>query len=68
PIYQLLHQGTQAEECDFIAPNRRYDHVEDAETRAHLKAQHRLTLANCLAQSRGLMLGDDARPGDEAQP
>ncbi len=67
-FYQLLHQGTQAVECDFIAPMCRYDHVEDAETRAHLKAQHRLTLANCFAQSRVLMLGDDAIPGDEAQP
>ncbi|MCC5884221.1 MAG: glucose-6-phosphate isomerase [Halomonas sp.] len=68
-FYQLLHQGTQPVVCDFIAPLKRYDDVEDAATRDHLKAQHRLTLANCFAQSRLLMLGDDAieesgeRPG-----
>ncbi|KAA0012587.1 glucose-6-phosphate isomerase [Billgrantia pellis] len=65
-FYQLLHQGTQPVVCDFIAPLRRYDDVEDAATRDHLKAQHRLTLANCFAQSRLLMLGDDAidEPGE----
>ncbi|RAR62186.1 MULTISPECIES: glucose-6-phosphate isomerase [Halomonadaceae] len=67
-FYQLLHQGTQSVECDFIAPLRRYDRVEDAETRAHLKAQHRLTLANCFAQSRLLMLGDDAIEDDGPRP
>ncbi|PMR73814.1 glucose-6-phosphate isomerase [Billgrantia endophytica] len=65
-FYQLLHQGTQPVVCDFIAPLRRYDEVKDDATRAHLKAQHRLTLANCFAQSRLLMLGDDAidEPGE----
>jgi glucose-6-phosphate isomerase len=65
-FYQLLHQGTQPVVCDFIAPLRRYDEVEDSATREHLKAQHRLTLANCFAQSRLLMLGDDAidEPGE----
>ncbi|MBF7053281.1 glucose-6-phosphate isomerase [Halomonas sp. KAO] len=67
-FYQLLHQGTQAVECDFIAPLRRYDGVEDAATRAHLKGQHRLTLANCFAQSRVLMLGDDAIDDDGPRP
>ncbi|MDR5902353.1 glucose-6-phosphate isomerase [Halomonas icarae] len=67
-FYQLLHQGTQAVECDFIAPLRRYDRVEDAATRAHLKGQHRLTLANCFAQSRVLMLGDDAIDDDGPRP
>lgn len=67
-FYQLLHQGTQAVECDFIAPMRRYDHVEDDATRAHLKAQHRLTLANCFAQSRVLMLGDEAIEDDGPRP
>lgn len=67
-FYQLLHQGTQAVECDFIAPVRRYDRVEDPATRAHLKAQHRLTLANCIAQSRVLMLGDEALPSDVPRP
>ncbi|MBD3897739.1 glucose-6-phosphate isomerase [Halomonas sp. ML-15] len=67
-FYQLLHQGTQPVECDFIAPMRRYDRVEDDATRAHLKAQHRLTLANCFAQSRLLMLGDDAIDEDGPRP
>ncbi|GAB2797355.1 glucose-6-phosphate isomerase [Halomonas shantousis] len=67
-FYQLLHQGTQPVECDFIAPMRRYDRVEDEATRAHLKAQHRLTLANCFAQSRVLMLGDEAINEDGPRP
>ncbi|QJQ95247.1 MULTISPECIES: glucose-6-phosphate isomerase [Halomonadaceae] len=67
-FYQLLHQGTQAVVCDFIAPMRRYDRVEDEATRAHLKTQHRLTLANCFAQSRLLMLGDDAIDDDGPRP
>lgn len=67
-FYQLLHQGTQAVECDFIAPMRRYDGVEDEATRAHLKSQHRLTLANCFAQSRVLMLGDEAIDDDGPRP
>ncbi|TDX32997.1 glucose-6-phosphate isomerase [Modicisalibacter xianhensis] len=67
-FYQLLHQGTQPVECDFIAPIRRYDRVEDEATRKHLKAQHRLTLANCFAQSRVLMLGDDAIEDDGPRP
>ena len=28
-FYQLLHQGTQPVVCDFIAPLKRYDEVED---------------------------------------
>lgn len=67
-FYQLLHQGTQAVECDFIAPMRRYDSVEDEATREHLKDQHMLTLANCFAQSRVLMLGDDAIEDDGPRP
>lgn len=67
-FYQLLHQGTQAVECDFIATMRRYDDVEDAATRAHLQGQHRLTLANCFAQSRLLMLGDEAIDDDGPRP
>ncbi|MBB3190897.1 glucose-6-phosphate isomerase [Halomonas cerina] len=67
-FYQLLHQGTQAVECDFIAPRVRYDDVEDPATRDHLMAQHRLTLANCFAQSRVLMLGDDAIEDEGPRP
>ncbi|MBY5929897.1 glucose-6-phosphate isomerase [Halomonas denitrificans] len=67
-FYQLLHQGTQAVECDFIAPLARYEDVEDPATREHLMGQHRLTLANCFAQSRVLMLGDDAIAEDGPRP
>ncbi|MCS2609924.1 glucose-6-phosphate isomerase [Halomonas dongshanensis] len=67
-FYQLLHQGTQPVVCDFIAPLTRYDEVEERDTRRHLKAQHRLTLANCFAQSRVLMLGDDAIDDDGPRP
>jgi glucose-6-phosphate isomerase len=67
-FYQLLHQGTQAVECDFIAPLVRYDDVTDEATRDHLMGQHRLTLANCFAQSRVLMLGDDAIADDGPRP
>lgn len=67
-FYQLLHQGTQAVECDFIAPLVRYDDVEDPATRERLMGQHRLTLANCFAQSRVLMLGDDAIADDGPRP
>ena len=67
-FYQLLHQGTQSVVCDFIAPLKRYDEVEDPDTRHHLKAQHRLSLANCFAQSRVLMLGDDALEDDGPRP
>lgn len=67
-FYQLLHQGTQPVVCDFIAPLKRYDDVADTDTRRHLKAQHRLALANCFAQSRVLMLGDDALEDDGPRP
>jgi glucose-6-phosphate isomerase len=67
-FYQLLHQGTQPVVCDFIAPLKRYDEVEDPDTRRHLKTQHRLALANCFAQSRVLMLGDDAIDDDGPRP
>lgn len=56
-FYQLLHQGTQAVSSDFIAPVRRY---HDRDINPALVEQHQLSLANCLAQSRVLMLGDDS--------
>ncbi|MBW5801419.1 glucose-6-phosphate isomerase [Halomonas elongata] len=67
-FYQLLHQGTQSVECDFIAPRVRYDDVADPATRDHLMSQHRLTLANCFAQSRALMLGDAALEDEGPRP
>lgn len=59
-FYQLLHQGTQQVSCDFIAVINRYDNIESEESRQDLKYQQQLSLANCLAQSRVLLLGDRA--------
>lgn len=64
-FYQLLHQGTQPVSCDFIAPVLRYRQGTAEGTGEQLQAQQQLTLANCLAQSRVLMLGDCAL--DEAE-
>lgn len=63
-FYQLLHQGTQKVMCDFIAPIERDDFDADshADKDESLKCQHELALANCFAQSRVLMLGDEAIP------
>lgn len=57
-FYQLLHQGTQRVSCDFIAPIRRYHDSQTAN--AHLIDQHKLSLANCLAQSQVLAFGNKA--------
>ncbi len=61
-FYQLLHQGTEAVACDFIAPIHRpdIDQSTDEATRVALRYQHQLALANLLAQSSVLMLGDAA--------
>lgn len=67
-FYQLLHQGTEAVNCDFIAPVNRYNSIADPTTRRHFQDQHRLALANCFAQSRLLMLGDAAVPANELNP
>lgn len=63
-FYQLLHQGTQAVMCDFIAPVERDDIDESSlsERNESLRHQHELAMANCFAQSRVLMLGDNAIP------
>lgn len=63
-FYQLLHQGTESVMCDFITPARRYDGFENTE----LQQQHQLSLANCLAQSRLLALGDSAIEGNDKAP
>lgn len=65
-FYQLLHQGTQPVTCDFIAPIRRYSRCDEAGT--SLQSQHLLSLANCFAQSRGLMLGDPSDDGHRHYP
>ncbi|MEY2864696.1 MAG: glucose-6-phosphate isomerase [Pseudomonadota bacterium] len=67
-FYQLLHQGTQSVSCDFIAPIRRYQSGVHRDENHELKTQHQLGLANCLAQSRVLMLGDAVIDVDENTP
>ena len=60
-FFQLLHQGTQFVPIDFILPVR---------PTHNLPAHHALLVANCLAQSRALMIGktaDEAR-GEVALP
>jgi glucose-6-phosphate isomerase len=67
-FYQLLHQGTEAVTCDFIVPVRRYDEARHHDAAEELAAQHQLSLANCLAQSRLLALGDAALKDAEQMP
>ena len=55
-FYQLIHQGTGVVPCEFLIAAR--GHEDD------LEHQHRLLVANCLAQSEALMRG---RSFDEAQ-
>ncbi|MEQ1065436.1 glucose-6-phosphate isomerase [Acinetobacter sp. XH1741] len=66
-FYQLLHQGTQAVSCDFIAPVQRYnsDHFTYVENAEALIEQHHLALSNCLAQSRLLAFGNEALDAKE---
>ena len=63
-FYQLLHQGTESVMCDFIVAARRYHTIDNPE----LQHQHQLNLANCLAQSRILALGDSVLAGAEDSP
>lgn len=67
-FYQLLHQGTQAVTCDFILPARRYHEPIHTDAMAELAEQHQLAIANCLAQSRLLALGDAAVAEAETLP
>ncbi len=50
-FYQLIHQGTRIIPCDILVARRGHE--------THLAHQHRLLLANCLAQSEALMIGRD---------
>ncbi|MFX0544618.1 glucose-6-phosphate isomerase [Roseovarius sp. S1116L3] len=55
-FYQLIHQGTQVVPCEFLLAAEGHE--------PELAHQHRLLVANCLAQSEALMLGrslDEAR-------
>lgn len=66
-FYQLLHQGTHAVSCDFIAPVQRYNSNQFtyAESAESLIEQHHLALSNCLAQSRLLAFGNTALNANE---
>ncbi len=59
-FFQLLHQGTQPIACEFLMTARRYTEDMHSEAAAELEAQHALSNANCLAQSRLLALGERA--------
>ncbi|MDM5147439.1 glucose-6-phosphate isomerase [Candidatus Persebacteraceae bacterium Df01] len=48
-FFQLLHQGTDVVPCEFVAVARSHDSALDA--------NHRVLLANCLAQSEALLHG-----------
>lgn len=50
-FYQLIHQGTRVVPCEFMVG--RHGHEEG------LEHQHRLLIANCLAQSEALLRGRD---------
>lgn len=50
-FFQLLHQGTDPIPVDFIAPLKASHDLAD---------HHRLLLANCIAQSKALMVGKTA--------
>ena len=55
-FYQLIHQGTRVVPCEFLVAREGHE--------PELARQHRLLVANCLAQSEALMRG---RPLDEAR-
>lgn len=48
-FYQLIHQGTEIVPCEFLIAAEGHE--------PHLAHQHRLLVANCLAQSEALMRG-----------
>lgn len=48
-FYQLIHQGTRVVPCEFLVGKRGHE--------PELAHQHRLLVANCLAQSEALMCG-----------
>ncbi|TDE38460.1 glucose-6-phosphate isomerase [Antarcticimicrobium sediminis] len=61
-FFQLLHQGTDVVPCEFLIAARGHE--------PEMAHHHRLLMANCLAQSKALMLGrslDQARAMMEAQ-
>ena len=51
-FYQLIHQGTRVVPCEFMVGAEGFE--------PELAHHHRLLIANCLAQSEALMLGQEA--------
>ena len=58
-FYQLLHQGTRFAPMDFILP------IDPAGAEA---VQYQLTIANCLAQSRAFMVGQQSEDPHRLHP
>lgn len=56
-FHQLLHQGTRLCPVDFILP---------LTTHTGMAEQHRMLVANCLAQSRTLMIGRSIEDAEQA--
>ena len=56
-FFQLLHQGTELVNADFIIYKKRHAGSTEAEIKA-FETQQTLNMANCLAQSRLLALGN----------
>jgi glucose-6-phosphate isomerase len=52
-FYQLIHQGTEVIPCDFIAPAKTHNPVQDG-------LHHRILLSNVFAQAEALMMGKSA--------
>lgn len=67
-FFQLLHQGTKPVACEFLMTARRYTEAMHFDSVTELEAQHRLSNANCLAQSRLLALGERALDPKVALP
>jgi len=66
-FFQLLHQGTTAFYADFIAPvTRKPSNEYTKATQQQLHYQQNLNLANCIAQSRALMMGDSVLDWEES--
>ena len=67
-FFQLLHQGTPAFYADFIVPVKRAPSNEYTQaTQDQLQYQQNLNLANCIAQSRVLMMGDNVLQWEESR-
>ncbi len=64
-FYQLLHQGTEAVSCDFIAV---VDSDQSALPPDRARHHQHLNLANCLAQLQALAFGADSEDPHRAYP